>query len=94
MEYTKTRFYIDQALYRQYARNFKGEHLVIKIENNNSQNSHPVGKYKIPFDAAIAFIKSKIFENGNDGPYTFNWQHNKTWHSASIPVPLRNYFLQ
>ena len=25
MEYTKTRFYIDQALYRQYARNFDGQ---------------------------------------------------------------------
>ena len=73
MEYTKTRFYIDQALDRQYARNFNGADLVINIEhNNNSQNSHPVGKYKIPFDTAIAFIQSKIFENGKDGPYTYN----------------------
>ena len=90
--YTKTRFYIDQHIYDEYIKDCVGADLVINIVPQNARVPHSKGRYTIPFDIAVAFIKSKKYVNNKDGEITKNWRNNNNWHSAAIPTELIQYF--
>ncbi len=78
-----TRFYVTESDYLELLSNSRDS---LEIIVNPSMGNHPKGKYLIPNDIAIDFIKRK---RG-----TPNWDKHQNFKQDSIPSELIKYFIK
>ena len=81
IEYTKTRFYVDEVIYKKLIRFPDYDLKIIVIPK---LGNHPKGNYNIPNKKAIHFIDIK--------KEAYNWKKNQNFHQDSIPKDLKDFF--
>ena len=83
IEYSSTRFYITQKVYKELVASPNSE---LRIHVIPKKGKHPEGIYELPNKIAREFIESK--------QGTHNWDNHHDFKQDSIPTTLQDYFIK
>ena len=82
LEITKTRFYVDEKIFKNL---IMDKHQYFKLNIVPKKGKHPKGFYLIPLNIIADFILKKRYDS-------HNWSKNENFHQDGIPSVLKNYF--